>query len=433
MKNLLTSLLLLLALAGTAQDVHLTTDTLVTGVWNLGGKNLVFESGGHISGTGTITNGYIQANYFQDIFDTTLTVNILPAFKYFSMRWFGAKPSNVDNYDNIQKAINTCVLNSIADLYAPKGVYNHHGDLLISHIYAGQYVGVTLHFFGDSQFWDATTATTLNCTSPYNWGLGVQLGKGTEIDHLRITGQFAPPVITSDSNYYKLTYAQYHDANSVCNDYYYGIVIDPNVNFNGGQNGSTGVKIHDNMVSNFTICYSISPNGQTRNAEILVFENNRGNECKVVLQTSQAQEKENLVKGLYSWGRCHTLIDIGNSGAYQAGFYNIDGLNVAGKCIRLFNINVSGWYSTIIAHVYAESLGQIGTLTSSGVPILITGCNFHFATAPLVPSRVVLSTNNAAIKFESCTFRYYGAADLLRFVGPATFSNCKYSSTVVRS
>ena len=206
------------------------------------------------------------------------------------------------------------------------------------------------------------------------------------------------------------------------------------IDWDGSRNlgGSTGCKIHDIFVTNFGTLYSISPNGVTYNADILLFEDIRFGDGRVGFETGQAQEKGNIIRGIYSWGAIHTLISIGQVGKRQAGNYTIDGGNIAGGCIRLFNIREAGWYPTSISNLFSESLVMIGSIScgdsQNNIPTKITSCIFHFVQAG---AQNLLTVNSPFINFDNCLFRYYdGSKSPLKMYGYATFQNCSFSGLI---
>lgn len=414
-----------------SQDIFIGKDTTINNTWTIpAGAILKFGSKGHISGKGTIRGGIIDASLEQWIFDTTLT--LMPEGTYgkdFSAKWFGAGRVK-DNSSALQKGINTVLANNdkLRNFYIPKGTYNYSVPLTIANTYKGQYSGCTIHMYGETSFWDCCSGTTLRYTSTGGFALGLQLNKGSEINNLAITGQFKSPG-GSDTVYYNTPYEKYTDANGKCNDYYYGLVID----YDGYKNvgGSTGIKIHDVAVSNFTIDYMVSPNGKTFNADILIFENIKCGDAKVGFASGQAQEKGNVIRGIYSWGSIHTLISIGRHGKWQAGFYTIDGGNVAGRCIRLFDISQSGWYASSISNLYSESIASIGNIYSQ-IPTAINNCNFHLLYAKVIGKQTILNSNNDKIKFSNCIFRYYGSNEDMKFSGNATYDNCFFSGAMAK-
>ena len=414
-----------------AQDIFINKDTTINNVWKIpAGTILKFGSKGFIKGKGTIKGGIIDAALTQWIFDTTL--HVLPEATYgtaFSAKWFGAGYF-IDNSDALQKSINTVLENtaSLKNLYLPKGVYTYSKPLVIQSIYKNKYVGATIHLYGESAFWESTSGTTLKYTGTDKFALGLQVNKGTEINNLIIEGQFKVPDMP-DTTYYNLPIDKFNDVSKRCNNMYAGLVID----YDGSKNesGSTGVKIHDVFINNFAIDFLISPNGKTFNADILLFENIRCGNAKIGFATGQAQEKGNIIRGIYAWGNVHTLISIGRFGKAQAGSYTIDGGNIAGKCIRLFDITQSGWYTTSINNIFAESIASIGSI-SSQIPLSINNCTFHFVLPKVIGRQTLFTANNNSIVFNSCIFRYYGTNDAMKFAGMATYNNCFFSGSKIK-
>lgn len=415
------------AYSGITNDIVISKDTTINGIWNIPVSTILrFESGGHISGSGTINGGIINAPLTQWIFDTTITlVNTRLYNNDFSVMWYGAKASNTDNYNNLQQSINTCIANGIVNCFVPKGNYTFSKPLKICKIYNGAYVGVAIRLYGESGFWDDKTTLTYNNVAGF--ALGVQVGKGTEIDHLKLSGKFLPPS-SSGAAYYNTPLASFGT-----NFGSYGLVID----YDGtkGTGGSTGIKVHDLWVTNFGILYSVSPNGVTANADILKFENIRCGDGRIGFQSNQAQEKGNSIQGIYSWGSIHTLISIGQSGKYQAGNYTINEGNIAGKCIRLFDIREAGWFPSSISNLYSESIGSIGSIqcgdSKNQLPTKIANCNFQFAYISEAGVQNLLYCNSTFIKFEDCLFRYYGNTDPLQMTGWASFENCFFSGPII--
>jgi hypothetical protein len=411
-----------------AQDIFINKDTTVNNNWILPkGAILHFGSKGHINGTGTIKGGIIDAALTQWLFETSLEVQPEATFgKDFSACWFGAGKVS-DNYLPLQKSIQTVVNNpqNLHHLFLPKGVYNYSQPLIIAQVYKGKYVGTSIHFYGESNFWDTETGSVLQYTGTDRFALGLQLNKGSEIDHLQIRGQFQAPN-GSDVNYFRTAFENFKDTKGKCAENYSGMVID----FDGSKNegGSTGIFVHDMQVSNFSIDYSISPNSKTFNADILLFERIKCGDAQIGFATGQAQEKGNVIRGIYSWGNIHTLFKCGYLGKGQAGNYVIDGGNIAGRCIQLFDINQQSWYSSSINHIYAESLYRIGKF-STQIPLPISNCTFHFVLPKQVGQRVLIQADNNQVQFNNCIFRYYGTREAIKTIGKAIFNNCYFGGT----
>lgn len=414
-----------------SQDIYINKDTTIDKTWNLpAGTILHFGSKGHISGSGTIKGGIIDAALMQWIFDTTLTVIPEAAYnKVFSAKWFGAGMFK-DNYVPLQKSINLITENAtrLRDLFIPLGEYAFSKPLLVQSKYKGKYSPTTIHLFGESNIFDCCRGTTLLYTGTDQFALGLQMNKGSEINNLNITGQFKAPA-SGSSGYYQLPMDKFGDQDGKCSYLYAGLVID--YDGSNAPGGSTGVKVHDLTVGNFSIDYLISPNGVTFNADILIFENIRCGDARVGFANGQAQEKGNVIRGIYSWGNLHTLYSAGRFGKGQAGSYTIDGGNIAGGCIRLFDISQAGWYSTNVSNLYAESIGTIGSI-STQIPLSISNSTFHFAPPKLLGKAALLSVNSNKVTFNNCIFRYYGYNDAMRLTGEAVYNNCFFSGELLK-
>ncbi len=420
MKATLSLLLLFICLKLSA--VNVTSDTTINGSWDLHGKILSISA--KISGNCIIKNALIEANPFMQIFDTSVTLTGCRV-REFSAMWYGASPDNKDNSAALQKSINTCI-NSMP-LYIPRGIYNYSRSLKIFVLRNGRYVGAAIHIYGDGGIWDEGTVLHY---SGNDFALGGQYLKGTEIDHLTLKGNFHSPAVNGPA-YYSLPFASYTDPS--VGENLTGIIID----YDGSKNtgGSTAVQLHDLNVGNFAVDYAISPNGVTFNADIILMENIRCGEARLGISSGQAQEKGNVIRGLYSWGRIHTIFATNIYGKHQAGNYTIDGGNIAGMTVRLIYNPESGWFPTAISNLFCESLGSIGTITAgdtkNNMPTSISNCVFDFAYISQAGVQTLFTSNSSFIKFNNCLFRYYGNdKDTLHFSGIATFDNCFFSGPV---
>lgn len=412
-----------------AQDYWINHDTTVNSTWRLpSGSILHFGSKGKISGKGTIQGGIIDAASQQWIFDTSITVNPEGTYSnYFSARWYGAGKFK-DNWGALNKSIQTVLQNSgsLRDLFIPKGEYLYSRPLLIAQQRGKAYMACSIHLYGEASFWDIGNGTQLTYTGTSDYALGVQKGKGVEIDHIILKGKFMAPAYTGPS-YYQLALEQFiHPASPEVTPGYSGLVIDPIAV--AGDGGSTGIYVHDVQATQFSIDFSISPNAQTFNADILQFERIRCGEARVGFATGQAQEKGNMIRGIYAWGNIHTLYRCGFYGKKQAGQYVIDGGNIAGRVIRLFDIRQDGWYNTTIHHLFAESIYEVGTL-SSGIPMSINDCTFHFALPEQAGDRTVLQVVGSQVVFNNCLFRYYGKNTPVKVSGNPVFNQCSFGNS----
>ena len=419
-----TAILLILIYSQLANALSITKDTTISGTWDLHGKILNLEATVH--GRGTIKNALIQANPFIQVFDTTISLSGCHV-REFSAMWYGASPANKDNSGPLQQSINTCINNF--PLYIPAGIYNYSRSLKIFNLYQGRYIGASIHLYGEGGIWKE--GTVLHYTGN-DFAMGGQYLKGAEIDHLTLQGNFKPPRLNGPA-YYAIPFDQFTDpkvSNTLA-----GIVID----YDGSKNtgGSTAVQLHDLNVGNFATDYLVSPNGVTSNADIILMENIRCGDARLGISCGQAQEKGNVIRGLYSWGRIHTIFATNIYGKHQAGNYTIDGGNIAGMPIRLIYNPESGWFPTNISNLYCESLGTVGLVTAgdsrNNMPTSISNCVFDFAYQSQAGTQTLFTGNSSYIKFSNCLFRYYGRYDdTLHFSGVATFENCNFSGPVKR-
>jgi hypothetical protein len=406
-----------------ATDV--TKDTTIAGTWNLHGK--VLNIYGKISGKGTIQNAIINANEYTQIFDTTIRLDACRAREFCAM-WYGAAPANKDNAKALQLSVDACV--NQMDLFIPRGNYKFSKPLLIYNLSGNGYIGAQINIYGEADmFFDGTTLTYTGLSAS---AIGFQYAKGGSFHNIKLQGQFVPPS-NKGVAYYNLAYNQFNDVTKRCAAGYNGIAIDYDGKLNSG--GSTGLAIHDVWITGFDVLISISPNGKTYNADVLSFTNIRLGNGRCGIQSGQAQEKGNIINNVVAWDNLHTLMSIGNAGKYQGGNYVINGGNIAGSCVRLFNINERGWFSLYVNGLYAESFGQIGTiLTGDGLynpPVSLANCNFDFAYPSQAGIQTLLNTNSNFIRLSNCMLRYYGeTSDTLHFSGNATYENCSFSGPV---
>lgn len=416
MKIILWVAFLIASINAKAVTIINVSDTTLTSNWNAGGS--ILNITGKISGAYEISNAIIQANNFIQIFDTAITLGTGISCEKFSAMWYGAKPSNADNSVYLQKAINASQDRGYW-LYIPFGSYKTTQPLMVIKGTYGSYQQTQIKMYGDATFWDNGSGTQI-VYSGDSCALGLQLNKGSIVRNLRFTGKWVSPS-GPDSTYYKITFDNYvNQSESGGNGN--GIWIDPIGNWNQ-RSGSTGCKFYDLKIENFQTLIKFG-NGISQNDEIMLFENIQLGDAKIGFQSTQPQEKGNIIKGVYSWGRIHTIFQI-TSGAN----YYIDGANIAGGCIRIFNIYASGWFPSHIQNIYAEQVGSIGSIYGA-IPISISNSLFDFIERNRVGAITLLSGGGNLIKFNSCTFRYYGNSDPLKFSGAATFDNCLFSGSV---
>lgn len=390
--------------------------TLTDGTYDAGGKAMYITA--KIGGNVTINNAIIIApNPFIQIFDTTVILGTGIKCERFSAMWYGANPSLTDNSRQLQYAINACI-NKSWQLYIPSGVYKTKDSLIVKTGEYGNYGQSTIHMYGDAAFWGDGGSQILY--SGDFCALGLQNNKGSTIRNIILTGKWKSPT-TSGVTYYSTGINDFTNTGTGGNGN--GLWIDPFGNWNQ-RGGSTGCKFTDMQIGNFMTDIKIS-NSISQNGEIMIFENIQLKDAKYGVLTSQPQEKGNVFRGVYSWGKIHTLFKINN------GNYYIDGANIAGSCIRLFDISNQSWFPTHIQNIYAENIGTIGNF-STYLPLAVNNSVFDFAYQNIAGVQTLLTSNKTSnlIKFDNCQFRYYGSSDDFKFSGTAKFENCLFTSTI---
>ena len=371
-------------------------DTVMNGIYDAGGKVMHIE--GNISGNVTITNAIIEANLYIRIFDTTVILQNCRT-KEFSTAWYGAKNTNEDNSVQLQKSISTCIANGIKNLYCAES-YSYSQTLSAFNIYGGNYVGFGLNFYGDGDRWD--TKQTLIYTGKGN-AFQVQYAKGGSISKLGIKGNSPGS----------------------------GIVVD----YDGSKNtgGTTGFFIEDMFVDGFDVLYDISQNGKTFNADILRLTNIHCGNCRVAFRSGQAQEKGNVIDGIYSWGTCQILIQIGKSGKSQAGKYDVYNCNIAGNCHQLFDINLAGWNGFSLRGGSVEGISTLGTITAWN-SVYMPPVNISDLTVRFLPGTQTLFTSNSSkVQISNCALWFYNGVccQQMNFSGPFIWDNNDCGSCVI--
>ncbi len=431
------------------------SDVVINGTVNIPeGKMIEIKNGFKIKGNGTINGGHINADYQQQIFDTSVTVNPRTVNQYFSVKWFGAKGNNKDDYAAIQKSINTCLKNNIRTLYIPAGRYKISKPLIVRNR-EGSFC--TLEILGESSFWDSNMGTEIIPDFNDAFAIGIQNGKGCKIRKLKISGRFSPPSFSDSKQFYSASFESFTDGKCRDSRYspYAGIVIDPFTNLRSDglppdsgypslldqygkaanlqkQSGSTGTELEELSISGFVVGICSSPNGLTRNAEITLINKIQFANCKLCISGGQDQEKGNTISNIYCWGGTHTIFATGLYGSPRmAGNWNIDHVNIAGGVVRFIFNDQHGYFPTYIGHVFAESLGSFGTLNSQ-LACEVSDCIFDFAYQSQAGVQTLIIANGENVLFRSCNFRYYGEKTPLIMQGNCVFDHCYFSGPVVK-
>ncbi|MGN6532102.1 MAG: glycosyl hydrolase family 28-related protein [Ginsengibacter sp.] len=442
------------------------SDITINGTLNIPfGKAIRFENGFKLKGNGIVNGGDYEAGYQQQIFDTSLTVNPHSVNQYFSVKWYGAKGKNTDDYTAIQKSINACIKNNIRTVYIPAGRYKISKPLIIrGNGTINSKTGIedqrafcTLEVLGESSFWDSNMGSEIITSFNDAFAIGIQNGKGCKIRKIKISGIFIPPSTHNLQEFYNIPFEKFTDGK--CRDSrnspYAAIVIDPFTNLrsdsfpaDGGyptlqeyygksanletQSGSTGTELEELSITGFVVGICSSPNGLTRNAEITIINKVQFANCKLCISAGQDQEKENRISNIYCWGGTHTIFATGLYGSPRmSGNWNIDHVNIAGGVVRFIYNDQHGYFPTFISNVFAESLGTFGTLNSE-LACEVSDCIFDFAYPNEAGVQTLLISYGENVVFRSCNFRYYGANTPLTMQGNCVFEHCYFSGPVIK-
>jgi hypothetical protein len=437
------------------------------------GKVLKFLPGNILGGTATINGGIIDAGYLQQIFSTAF--NISPAgcmSNMVSVVWFGAGTVS-DSQPAIQKAVSV-VIGSTAlpkTVYFPRGSYIINAPVIIAKYNStlAQYEQATVLLKGEepgvNRF--SELAATIIVNFKDRFGFGFQLCKSGGIESLTIIGLYTVPSMATDAFFNNNPFSSYGDP--TCRDSRYSpycaVAIDPFLynalppdggypgnDGNGvalstyytkatGQpdtrSGSSGLYFKDLFVSNFTVCFAETPNGETQDGEAMIYEDIQVANCKLGFSSAQAQEKSNSYEKIICWGITHTLFSNGDYGiSNSAGNVIVQTVNIAGAVNRVLNWGVGGWFPSYFKNIYAESLGSFGNLLSSGIACAVEDSIFDFeiiATEGFgnyYPANHVYVTKE--ITFRSCVFRLYDNNGLpVLLAGSGVYEECTFETAPI--
>lgn len=351
-------------------------------------------------------------------------------------KWFGCLGDGVtDDWYNMQRGINW----SIAHPDYPRWFFVSKGFYIMSKGIEVELIsgGTTYQFYsikisgekGVTYFGKENYLTQIGFLNVNEFAFNFQNCRASEISGLIISGQYHCPVnFTPDGKmFYRTKFTDFYDG--VCRTDRYsphvGICTDA-LRGNGSAppgggysrfasqyttvtgSGCSGLTVTDVSIRNFVVAFAASVGGGSPNSENIQLETVEFRENIVGYSSGQSQEKENSVKHLTSWWPQHTVFDNLNFGAGSGVCPNIDGVNIAGYCIRAFNINNSGYYLTSINNVFAESILQVGNLWGQ-MNIWMGNSTFDLLSNIDWPKpEWVINCNSTTI--ENCTIRYYSGA-----------------------
>ena len=362
------------------------------------------------------------------------TVTLIDTFKTantpaISVTDFGAKPiAGWDSYKGIQNAIDSAIVNHIAFVRVPVGIYYSSHSILFS--FNGQFFSVTL--LGDAPSKSAPTAyvSQINFGFTSGFGIGIQLGRGITIENLTIIGMYKFPQKINNANIGTLTWNQWNDSSVVDSRLfpYAGISIDPYQNANGSNGGTSDVTIRNCSIRNWMVGIALSPNGYTANDEMINIDNDDIESVRDCIAIGQDQSKTISITGLKVWGQTHTVLDGLNYGnGTGGGSVFCENWNIAGQCEELFNL-VNDRFPLSAKDIYSESLFKIGTLGGSA-GAECDNFEIDFLSGPGWPAADFLIQGGA--DFHGGMLRFYDSTHMHRpnFVNTgSTFSHVLFSN-----
>ena len=430
---------------------------------SINGQNKVlrFEPGSYLSGpTGStpvasVTAFVLDCGLRQQCFDPQAALSFNPigtTLGKISPWVFGAVADDItDDAPAIQKTIDLIIANvGVQTLFIPSGTYKCNSPLICAYSLGTSYALFQISIEGEANFWEASGYGTVLDFRGINdtFGIGLHQTKGASIKRIKLWGAWNytfPDAYT----FYNTSLGAFTDG--VCRDETYspyaGIVIDPfgpsvpadggypglSAYYYGSDGGSTGVTLEDVFITNFVIGYITSPNGQTFNAELMRAEKIQFSNMKICIAGCQSQEKMNVFRHLGIWGVCHTIFLAGTGGgaaygANSAGNWYVEDVNLAGYNNQFVYLNSQGYFPSYFKNIYAESLGQFGTINTQ-VGGTVESSNFDFANYEDAGS--YQTQIEANISFIGCNLRMYGTGRPVTILnsswGPY-FNSCSFET-----
>lgn len=408
----------------------------ISGTLNVpNGKIIRFTNGASFTGSGTIDNMTIDADLGFNIFGTSLIITSAKTVgNLVSVKWWGATGDGVTNdQPSIQRAADVIIANPKLPrtLYFQPGLIYKITTPLIFYKWTGtDYAFFTLNLLGqDSAYFNGTsTEAIIDATSITDtFAIGYQLARSSLIKGLVIRGAFNPS-FASYSAYVSTDYSTWASMWGVRDTRwspYAGICLDPFDNtgslpmierypgleslYRGsGANvvsGSSGIRVAECRIYGFTVDIMISPNGYTQNAENTHIIDCTLEIAKVAYASGQDQTKDNFIIRAISWERVHTLIDTISYGQLIGQPAFVDGWNVAGDVIEIYQLSAPR-SQVSFKNIFAESLWRIGTGNGgTGITIQDGSFNFNENTVPVIYPPTHLEGN--LVVFRNCVIKYY--------------------------
>lgn len=369
------------------------------------------------------------------------------------VRWFGLYQDGVHDDQPAFQAASDFIIRHYSAV--PNKLSVPVGDFWFFHTWllydwvpvSGQYAFFTIRVNGQSTM-ASSYGSVIHKMFRNGPAIAIQQMKGGCIDGLTILGQLHP-IVYSAYQFYSNPALSFADT-SFRNQYHSpdcGIAIDvacpaanapfdmyPGLEFmyrGYGIQGSTGVEIKNNNILGHVVDIISSPNGFTKNDELLDIEHDQIGDAIVGIAGTQAEEKANLIYDIMCWGTVQTLFSTGQYGAGAIGNWNVDLVNAAGYVFQLVDNVQQGYFPSNFNRIYAEMLGRIGTI-SSGNGTSFSNSSINFAN-PIDGAMQFMyaQIQGSGVRYENDQFRMYGTdwpVNINNLNGYNQFINCGWET-----
>lgn len=353
--------------------------------------------------------------------------------------YFGAHPgSPYDNSAAFQKASDYLIQNPVvgSTLYIPAGTYYFSKPWILQNVQGGLWQFFTIKIIGptDMQSPAIGYGTHLIYTGKTGFGIGVQFGRGIEIENIWLSGQYNFPWKMNNQNIGQTPYAAWSDGSVEDGSYhpYAGICIDPFCDSayltdgyigmrsqylpGTGRGGTSGMFIKHCTVENFMVGAMLTPNPGTQNCEDIYFDYDQIQNVKVAIAIGQDQSKAIQVDHLKVWASTYTVIDGLKYGqGTGGGSVFCDSWNIASNVNQLFNLRTDR-FPLSARNIYAEGLYRIGSV-GSGAGANFDNFQIDFLSGPSIPAPGYLLFGSA--NFHGGCLRYYNnnTGQRMNFIG----------------
>ncbi len=349
---------------------------------------------------------------------------------FFNVKDFGAKgDGRNDDYMPVQKAIDSAIHHPSLGtaVYFPVGQYRITRPLLLQYVLNGRWQFFTIRLFGDAPAKSASNdyLSSIICDFTDGFAIGIQLGRGVQIENLNLIGRYTFPVSITNKNIGTTLYSAWNNGSVHDTRYapYSGIAIDPFCDSNDikpadgytflrkqylprtGQGGTSGAEIRQCAIHQFAVGIVLTPNPITANDEMINIIDCDVDLVKVAIAIGQDQSKEIHIDRFKCWGSAHTVLDGLHYGkGIGGGSVMINGMNIAGNVNQLFELSTDR-FPLSAKDIYSESLFRIGSV-GGGAGSSFINFQIDFLTGKGMPAPDYIFSGGPAT-FTGGMLRYY--------------------------